>query len=115
MIVVNVELWPGGDSSRREVLGVAVIANESSLAEISSYSVRLLKGERYSTRPGEVWKEGTVAEFPRTDRRWGPWELLALALKAVIGKRVEELEKYLAHRRQPIQMIGQDQEAEGAQ
>lgn len=96
MIVVEVSLWPGGDRSRAEDLGKAVIANESDLALLSSYSVRLLKGKRYSPRnAGSLWRQGHVKAFPRADERWGPWELLYLALEAALGSRLASLESYL--------------------
>lgn len=96
MIVIKVELWPGGDESRAEDLGKAIITNVSGLADISAYEARLLKGAKYSRRPGEVYKVGRVDAFPRADRRWGPWELLALALEATVGSRVVSLKRFLA-------------------
>jgi len=95
MIVVKVELWPSGDESRKQDLGTAQIFNLSNLAEVSAYGVRLLKGAAYSKRPGQAYKEGRVEAFPRTDKRWGPWELLALALESAVGYRVESLKRYL--------------------
>lgn len=96
MIVVRVELWPGGDPSRAEDLGTAHIANESSLADISNYSVRLLKGSRYSRKPGDVWRTGEVRGYPRTSTLVGPWELLYMALKSALGNRVERVERLCA-------------------
>lgn len=96
MIHVRMELWPGGDRSRAQDLGSAEIANISDLADISSYSVRLLKGARYSPRnAGQVYKTGKVQAFPRTSRSWGPWELLYLALESAIGTRIVSLKRYL--------------------
>lgn len=95
MIVVKLEMWPSGDESRKVDLGTAHIANLSGLADLSAYSVRLLKGAAYSRRPGETYRSGRVPAFPRRDKRWGPWELLALALEATVGDRVERLREYL--------------------
>jgi hypothetical protein len=96
VIVIKMELWPGGDSSHAQDLGTAIIANESSLADNSAYSVRLLKGAMYSSSPCTLYKKGEVKAFPRRDKRWGPWELLALALEATIGDRVVSLKRYLS-------------------
>jgi hypothetical protein len=96
MIVVKLELWPGGDEKRAIDLGKAHIANESNLAEISRYSVKLLKGAAYSAKAGGVYKTGEVPAYPRKDKRWGPWELLALALEATVGYRVAGLKRHLA-------------------
>lgn len=95
MIVVKVELWPGGDPKRARDLGTATIANVSALGEHSDYEVRLLKGAEYSNRPGTLYKAGKVISFPRTDKRWGPWELLALALEATVGDRIASLKRYI--------------------
>lgn len=97
MIHISVELWPGGDRSRAQDLGTAEIANLSDLAEVSSYSVRLLKGKRYSPRnAGSLYKEGKVRAFPRASTCWGPWELLYLGLEATIGPRIVSLKRYLS-------------------
>jgi len=95
MIVLRVELWPGGNPNAKVDLGTATISNVSSLAPISAYHVRLLKGAAYSRWPGEVWREGEVAAFPRADQRFGPWELIALGLEATVGDRVARLKRYL--------------------
>jgi hypothetical protein len=89
VIVVKLELWPLGDESRRQDLGTAHIANEGGDDNgASTYSVRLLKGAKYSTNPGSVWKLGKVVGFPRASTQVGPWELLFLALESALGSRV---------------------------
>lgn len=88
MIVVKLELWPGGDESRAQDLGKAIIGNESNLADISDYSVYLLTGAKYSRNPGTIWRTGEVKGFPRTSYQVGPWELLFLALESALGSRV---------------------------
>ena len=40
MLRVTVELWPGGDSSRRRELATCDITNVSGLAAVSGYDVR---------------------------------------------------------------------------
>lgn len=104
MIVVKLELWPGGDESRAEDLGSAIITNESNLSDISSYSVRLLKGKRYSARSG-VWRSGEVKGFPRTDTRVGPWELLFLALESALGKRVDLIRRIVTQKAEGAPVI----------
>ena len=101
MIVVKVELWPLGDESRAQDLGQAHIDLQSQENGIGSYRVRLLKGAKYSPRPGTLYKGGTVPAFPRVDRRWGPWELLALALEATVGQRINSLKRHLSNIQPP--------------
>lgn len=99
MIVVKVELWPGGDEEHAIDLGRAQIVNDlqGSLASGlrgGDYHIRIEKGAMYSRRPGEVWKKGRVEGFPRQSKRVGPWELLFLALKACgIDKRARYAEQ----------------------
>jgi len=42
MLVVRVEIWPGGNPERAQLLGTAAIANVSALAAESDYAVALL-------------------------------------------------------------------------
>lgn len=99
MIVIRVELWPGGDPKRRRDLGSAVIHNVSGLADDSAYEVQLLKGEHYAGKnAGKPYRRGRVESFPRRDKRFGPWELLALALEATVGDRIEHLKRILRER-----------------
>lgn len=87
MIVVKLELWPNGNESKSQSLGVAHIANESNLSDISSYSIKLLKSAMYSSprNVGQVWRQGEVHGWPRTSKQVGPWELLYLALESALG------------------------------
>jgi hypothetical protein len=82
MVVVTVELWPGGDKSKRSGLGVAEIANDGQGTETTgNYQVRLMKwGEGRRT-----WRTGRFQGFPRL--RLGPWDLLLRALAAIVGSR----------------------------
>lgn len=94
MIVIKMELWPGGDEGHAIDLGRCVIGNdvvrslESGLT-LGDYDVRIEKGEMYSRRPGDVWKKGHVTGFKRSSRQVGPWELLFHALKNTLGRRVD--------------------------
>lgn len=82
MIVVIVELWPGGDPARKRHLGTAKIANDGRGTLFDGdYNVTLLK----NGRPNQVWRKGRVEGFPR--RRLGAWDLLYRALSATVGSR----------------------------
>lgn len=41
MLVVKVEVWPGGDCRRAEVVAEATAANVSGLADVSDYQCRV--------------------------------------------------------------------------
>lgn len=82
MLVVRVELHPGGVEARKQVMGVAEIVNDGTgTATHGNYSARLLKWG-----PGKrVWKACRILAFPRQAQ--GPWDLLYHALKGTVGAR----------------------------
>jgi hypothetical protein len=49
MLIVRVELLPGGDPSRRRVIGLLEIANVSNLSETSSYAVEAEEAANHLT------------------------------------------------------------------
>ena len=99
MIVVRLEMWPKGDSSKARSLGVATIANVGGNASTGDYECRLFKAPEYSRqaerrpleqmllRPlaKETWRKGRVLGFAR--QRLGPWDLLFRALGKLISDR----------------------------
>jgi hypothetical protein len=84
MIVVRVELWPGGDRSKAESLGEAVIINDGSgTATQGNYHFALSR--RGQTAKDQAWRDGQVRGFPR--KRLGGWDLVYRALHAAVGER----------------------------
>jgi hypothetical protein len=88
MIVVRVELWPGGDPSKAVRLGTATIVNDGSgTASRGNYFAAF--GKRGSTfrdlkqkRPLRI---GRVVNFPR--KQQNAWQLLGLALYSAFGRK----------------------------
>ena len=98
MIVVHVQLWPGGDQSKAKHLGTATITNDGTgdpanrrrgkESTLGNYRVRLSKRGQPTVR----WRDGRVEGFRR--KRYGAWDLLYLALRACLGgRRIEEIER----------------------
>lgn len=91
MIFVRVELWPGGDHTRRQVLGEAAIANDGETTgytdgKLGHYHVKLSKRGGFKlTADQNTWKTGHVGPFRR--RSGGAWDLVRLALDQVLGDR----------------------------
>lgn len=84
MIVVRVELWPGGDRSKAESLGEAVIINDGSGTQTQgNYHFALSK--RGQTITDQAWRDGQVQGFPR--KRLGGWDLLCRVLNEAVGER----------------------------
>ena len=80
MLVVQIELWPRGDASRRKTLASGTIVNDGmGTATRGNYRVQL------KDALGRPWKSGTVANFPR--KRLIAWDLLACALCSILGSR----------------------------
>jgi hypothetical protein len=77
MLVVTVEIWPGGDLSGRRTLGQMQIANESGLANVSDYSVAI-----YQEPSDRLNVEGFDQRLAVTGhaRSNGPWKLVYRAL-----------------------------------
>src|SRR5687768_13951186 len=74
MIVVKVELWPGGNESRSRSLGTAFIVNNGTgTAKLGNYDVALMK-MRDAT---QVYRLGRLTGWVR---RKSPWNLLMLAI-----------------------------------
>lgn len=82
MVVVTVELWPGGDPTRKRHLGTAWIANDGTGdRRTGNYWVKLFSRGK---RP-RLWKEGIVRGFPRKDLL--AWDLVYRALRNIVGSR----------------------------
>lgn len=97
MIRITVSLVSAIDPSRDRLLGIAEIANDGAVdggGRFCRYAVRLSK---WAPKDAQTWKrgslvlagsetlEGVVERFDREQR--GPWDLLYLALKAVVSSR----------------------------
>jgi hypothetical protein len=87
MIVIRLEMWPGGREENKYELGTGTITNVGTgTEERGQYRIQLLKCARYAKTAG-VWKRGVVLNFPR--QRLGPWDLLLRCLIACCGDRSE--------------------------
>lgn len=79
MIVVKIEMYPGGDKTKKYPLGVIIITNDGTgTAKEGNYDVALSHAGVYVNRKG-IWKKGKVRGFPR---KLSPYHLLARALRA---------------------------------
>lgn len=91
MIVIKVEMWPGGDESKAEEFSRAYIDNRvvttlRTGGTHGDYHAKFMGG--IWGRPDcarRIWKTSTVSGFNRTTR--GVWDLIYLALKAAVGTR----------------------------
>ncbi len=80
MLVVRIELWPLGDSSRCKTLAIGTIVNDDTgTITRGNYRVQLRDAL------GRLWKSGTVTGFPR--KRLLAWDLLARALYYILADR----------------------------
>lgn len=80
MLVVRIELWPYGDSSRARTLAVGTITNTGTGSPtVGNYRVNLRDAA------GRPWRNGSVEGFPR--KRLLAWDLLYRALKNLLSDR----------------------------
>lgn len=84
MIVIRAELWKGGDSTKRENLGLITIANIGGTQTRGDYEFTIFKRGSQVIR----WKQGTVAGFKRT--KYQVWYLLFGVLRSAFGKELEK-------------------------
>lgn len=90
MLVITVELAPGGDMTSRRHLGTMLIVNDGSgSATTGNYDVTLSKWGR----PASIWKRGRVEGFPRQHQ--GAFDLMLRALESAVGARWKERERAL--------------------
>jgi len=91
VIVVKLEMWPGGKAERAVEFGRMLIMNQMTTTqetrgELGDYLAEA-RGGVYG-RPdlmNRVWKSGQVRRFNRKTR--GAWDLLYLALRGLVGDR----------------------------
>lgn len=76
MLVVTIDLLPGGNPVRRRTIGSMRIANLSDLADVSDYSVEVMEAANPLT--GTPARDGDC-RIERHDRRQSIWKLLARA------------------------------------
>jgi hypothetical protein len=91
VIVVKVELWPGGDEKRSRLLGLGTITNIGGTPARGTYSATLLGATRAGVTPTVMHREPfrtvRVDGFPR--RRLCAWDLVFRVLRAAVGTRNE--------------------------
>lgn len=81
MLVVHLEVWPGGDSTKRRKIGQINITNDGTgTEEVGNYNISASHaGKYYGTNP-KPYKIGKLAGF---NRSLSPYRLLSRALKAI--------------------------------
>lgn len=82
MLVVTIELWPGGDATLKQTLGTARIGNTGDgTPDIGEYRAAI----RHENMGARDWKRVKIAGFPRQKRN--AWDLLFRVLRAAVGSR----------------------------
>lgn len=88
MLVVKIELWPGGVEEEAQTVGLMQIINDDSGSYgQGNYDARILQWQRSN----KSWKEGRVEAFPRA--KLSHWDLVYRALKSMVGYRNENKPK----------------------
>lgn len=88
MLVITIDLVPGGYESRRRTVASMRIANLSNLADISDYAVTVLEGA--NPLAGTPPRNGGCTVHAH-DRRQSVWSLLAKAAEAAMAAEFDEL------------------------
>ena len=100
MIVVKVEMWPGGDAAKKRMLSVMKVWNVRVDTETGErgYRIEILKDTSFTdldmtvdenlvmVKSKDVWKKGMVrGHFPG---KRGLWDLLGGSLAALLRERL---------------------------
>lgn len=87
MIVIKLELWPGGDEHRKLEIGRTYINNIGGSDKKGDYNVRVMKKGQEDTPINEVFRNqkgitrvGSVSNYPRLS--YNVWRLIIRALKS---------------------------------
>ncbi len=84
MIVVTVEMWPGGDATLKRRIGEARIISDGTAEPCrGNYFGGVVNGRR--RRGQKYWRTFEVTGFPR--RSLNSWDLLLRSLLVAVGKR----------------------------
>ena len=86
MLVITAEIWPGGDDTRRHLIGEMRIANESNLAEVSSYSAGILQVADPDSGAAGWQSEILIDGHRRSD---GAWALVRAVLDQALPKAAD--------------------------
>lgn len=83
MLVVRLEVWPGGDPAGAREVGVMRIANQlTGNEELGDYTVEIDHCGDFYGKPG-VWKQGRVHGHPR--KKLSPFHLVLSALQNALS------------------------------
>ena len=80
MLVVRIELWPGGCEDRKRTLATGTITNLGTGSKTRGNYFADLRDAA-----GRLWRHGTVTNFPR--KRLLAWDLLHRVLRNLLGDR----------------------------
>jgi len=88
MLVVTIDLVPGGYEPLRRTIGSMQIANRSNLGDISDYSVEIVEAANALTGEGP---RNAACVVERHDRRQNVWALLEKACAGILKAKFVEL------------------------
>ncbi|SEI20900.1 hypothetical protein [Tardiphaga sp. OK245] len=88
MLIITIDLVPGGYESFRRTIGSMRIANISDLADVSDYKVEVTEGANHLAGTSARNARCTVE---RHDRRQTIWALLAKAADEATRAKFEDL------------------------
>jgi len=77
MMVVRIEIWPGGDEQAAFEIGRMDVANVGAVADVGAYAASVTQRATPTIGVPSFVRSVTVASHPRGD---GPWALVARVL-----------------------------------
>lgn len=89
MIVLRAQVWPGGDGTKAQDIGVAMIVNtsETDRLALADYHAQFVANPRSTGGQGGRQVNAVVLGYPRRDAGLCFWDLVYRLLKAAVGAR----------------------------
>lgn len=85
MLVANLEVWPGGDESKKRTVGHVLIGNDGTTGPFkANYDVALSHSGRYYGKKG-LWLAGRVQAH---NRELSPYHLLRAGLDDALTRKL---------------------------
>ena len=88
MLVITIDLIPGGFEPRRRTIASMLVSNASNLADVSDYNIEVMEGANPLT--GDPPRSAGCRVLAH-DRRQSVWALLAKASEEILKAEFDEL------------------------
>lgn len=83
MLVMQIQMWPGGDKTKAYPMGTITVALDEDLTVSDNFRGYQWRITTFNGK--KTWKKGTIEGH--TPNSKGPWDLLFRVLRKAVGSR----------------------------